>query len=229
MDLRTWFASLPKFRRGAFSLFAVVAVLTLVLADQPVARSLWLVPAEVWTLGAWWQPLTALFLYPDQGAGLLIGTLLVQWFAGSPLEHFWGWRKYIALVLGCGLAGHFVQLGLAAVSPLAAQTLVGGATGMDMAALTAFGVVFGDRRLQLLPFSVRTLAAAMVVLTLVSPLVRGAPWPMIVPWVVAVLLALLVTTQPWRRLRNSGKVERARKRKKNHLRVVDVVDPRTLN
>ena len=95
MDLRTWFASLPKFGRGAFTLFAVVAVLTLVLADQPVAGQLLLTPALVFE-GAFWQPLSAILLYPDQSAGLLIGTLLIQWFVGSELEFFWGLRKYLA-------------------------------------------------------------------------------------------------------------------------------------
>lgn len=228
MDLRTWFASLPKFRRGAFFLFATVATLTLLLADQPVARTLLLRPADVLDGLALWQPLTALLLYPDHQVGMLFGTLLIQWFAGSELEGFWGTRKYLTLVVGGALVGHVLQVLLGWVVPLAAILPVGGATGMDLAALTAFGVVFGKRSLQLIPLTVRTFAAIMVVLTLVSPLLRGAPWPTVVPWVVAVGIALLVTTQPWRRTRTSGKVAGARKRNRKHLRVVKP-DPRQLN
>lgn len=228
MDLRTWFASLPKFRRGAFFVFATVATLTLLVADQPIAHTLLLRPAEVWERLALWQPFTALLLYPDHQAGLLFGTLLIQWFAGSELEGFWGTRKYLALIVGSALAGHLAQLLLAWVVPSAAVLAIGGATGMDLAALTAFGVVFGARSLHLLPLTVRTFAAIMVVLTLVSPLLRGAPWPTVVPWIVAVGIALLATTQPWRRGGSSGKVRGARKRNRKHLRVVKP-DPRLLN
>lgn len=222
MDLRTWFASLPKFGRGAFSLFAIVAVLTLVLADQPIAQRLLLTPHAVLE-GAVWQPLTAIFLYPDQSAGLLIGTLLIQWFVGSELEFFWGLRRYLLLVLGCAIAGHLASMFVAWLVPVAGHVTVGGATPADLAALTAFAVVFGRRPLRFfgaLPLSGRGLAWLIIGLTIVPPLLRGAPWPVAIPWIVAVALAALVTTQPWRSLRNAGKMGLRRKRKSNHLRVV---------
>jgi len=56
----------------------------------------------------------------------------------------------------------------------------------------------------------------------VSPLARGAPWPVAVPWIVAIAGALLVTMQPWRRQRSSGKLGGRRKKSKGraNLRVV---------
>jgi len=68
----------------------------------------------------------------------------------------------------------------------------------------------------------RTFAIVLGVLALVSPLARGAPWPVAVPWVVAIAGALLVTMQPWRRQRSSGKLGGRRKKSKGraNLRVV---------
>lgn len=226
-------AWLPKFGRGSFALFLTVAVVSVLLADRPPAAYLLLTPNAVLSDIAVWQPLTANLIYPDGSLGLLFGTLIIQWFLGSELEHFWGTRKYLVLVAACGVTGHLASVLAGALSQTAAMTPVGGATAMDLAAVTAFGVVFGKRPLRLLgaiPLSSRGLAILVIALSLLSPLARGAPWPVVLPWLVAIAAALLVTTQPWRRLRDSGKLGgRKRKRKrKSHLRVVEP-DPKLLN
>ncbi len=218
------FSGLPKFRRGAFALFLVTVLASALLADQALGRALLLHPGAIWSGQGLWQPITANFIFPDGGVGLVLGTLFIQWFLGSELEGFWGTRKYVALVVGCGVAGHLVSVLLAPLLPTVASLPVGGSTAMDLAAVTAFGVVFGKRGLRLfgaLPLTARGLAWLIGGVTIVSPLARGAPWPVLVPWLVAILGALLVTTQPWRRLRDSGKLRGSRATKKrNHLRVV---------
>ncbi len=224
------FASLPKFRRGSFALFLATAVLSALLADQPVAARLVLLPETVLAGSDLWQPITANFIYPEGALAMLLGTLFVQWFFGSELESFWGLRKYLTLVLGCGLAGHLTSVLLALVVPSVAITPVGGATAIDLAAVTAFGLVFGKRPLRLLaalPLNARGLALIVIGLTILGPVARGAPWPVILPWLVAIAGAALVTTQPWRRLRDSGKLG-SKKPKKRHLRVVRP-DPKLLN
>lgn len=221
MDLRTWLASLPKFGTGAFTLFCVTAIASVLLADQPIAQLLLLTPRDVWSGGCVWQPLTANVLYPNAQVGLLFGTLVVQWFAGSPLERLWGTRKYVLLVVGCSVAGYLVSTLLGLISPAVAMTTVGGATGLDLAALVAFGVVFGDQRLATIPLTTRTLTILLVGLTLLSPLARGAPFAVVLPWLVTTGTAFLVTGWPFRRWRDSGKVRKSRSsRQRNHLRVV---------
>jgi hypothetical protein len=89
--------------------------------------------------------------------------------------------------------------------------------------VTAFGVVFGKRPLSLagvVPLTSRGLAMIVAALAIIAPLVRGAPWPVILPWIVAMLAALALTTQPWRRLRSSGKLGGRKSKKRAHLRVV---------
>lgn len=216
---------LPRFHRGAFGLFLVTVLLTMLVADRPLGDALVLHPGAVLRGEGLWQPLTANVVYPEGRVGLVLGTLLVQWFLAGHLEGYWGTRKYLVLVVGSGVAGYAASVLLALGVPAVADTVVGGATPMDLAAVVGFGAFMGERPLSLggvLPLRARTLAIVIAVLAVVSPLARGAPWPVVVPGVVAMLVALLVVTQPWRRLRKSGKVGgRGRKPKKAaHLRVI---------
>ena len=213
-------------------LFAVACLVSAVLADQPLAAELLLTPGGVLSGEGFWQPITANVIFPDGSLALLFGTLFIQWFLGSELEEFWGMRKYLLLAIGCGIAGHVVSVALAPLSATIANTPVGGSTAMDLAATTAFGVVFGKRPLRLvgsIPLSCRGLAMFVIGLSILAPVARGAPWPVVIPWLTAIAGALLVTMQPWRRLRDSGKVEGSkRKRRRSHLRVVEP-DPKLLN
>jgi membrane associated rhomboid family serine protease len=226
--------ALPKFRRGAFVLFLLTAILSALLADQPLGRQLVLHPGALFSGEGFWQPITANFVFTEGDVGLIFGTLVVQWFLGSELEGFWGLRKYVTLVVACGIAGYLVSSVLGAFVPSVAAVPVGGATPMDLAAVAAFGVVMGKRPLRVLavlPLTARGLAILVLLLWVLSPLARGAPWPVVVPWLVAVAGAILVTTQPWRRMRDSGKLKGRKKKRKGHLRVVrsDSKSPRLLN
>jgi membrane associated rhomboid family serine protease len=216
-------ARLPRFRRGAFSIFLLTAICSALLADQPIARDLVLLPDRVMAGETLWAPFTALVVFPDASVGLVLGTLFIQWFLGGHLEDFWGTKKYLAFVIGCALFGHAVSIGLGALVDEVGSTPLGGATAMDLAAVSAFGVVFGKRPLSLagvVPLSSRGLAALIAALAVVSPLVRGAPWPVVLPWLAAILAALAVTTQPWRRLRSSGKLGGRKNGRRSHLKVV---------
>ncbi len=215
---------LPRFRRGAFALFGVTVLLTALLADQPIASDLVLDPGGVARGEGLWQPFTANFIFPEGRVGLVLGTLAVQWFLAGTLEDFWGTRKYLTLVIASGTAGYVGAVLLALGVPAVATTTMGGATPMDLAAVVAFGVFTGKQPLSvggILPLSGRTLAIIIAVLSVVSPLARGAPWPVVIPGIVSMTVALLVVTQPWRRLRKSGKVGgRSRGKRAGHLRVI---------
>lgn len=217
-------SNLPKFRRGSLALFAATAVATALLGDQPLGAALRLLPTEVYSGATVWAPLTATFMFPAGGAGLVLGTLMIQWFIGSQLEEFWGTRKYVTLVLGCSVVGYVASTLLGLGVDAVANTPIGGSSGMDLATVVAFGVVFGSRQMSLMgavTFTARTFAIVLGVLGIVSPLARGAPWPVVVPWLVALVTALLVTTQPWRRKRSSGKLRGRKKSKaRANLRVV---------
>jgi len=201
------------------------------LADQPVSQQLLLLPGNVLQGQAVWSPITANIIFPNGALAGLIGTAVIQWFIGSELEGFWGTKKYLLLVVGAGIAGHLASVLLALLSPTVAVTQLGGTAAIDMAAVTAFGFVFADRPLRLLaaiPLKAKGLAALIIGLSVLGPLFRGGAWPEVVPMLVAIAIAAAVTTQPWRRLRDSGKLGGSKKAKKRHLRVVRP-DPELLN
>lgn len=213
---------LPRFHKGALALFLLTVALTAFVSDMPAGELLRIEPGAIFHGGGLWQPLTANFVFPGTDIGLLLGSLFAQWFFGSELEGFWGTRRYVTLVLACGTAGYLVYALLQPVIP--GLLPHGGSNAMDAAALAAFGVVFGKRQLNMfgaLQMRARTLAWIFLALMMVGPILRGTPWPVVIPWLVASAGAFLVTLQPWR-ARGDGTESRRKKPKgkASHLRVV---------
>ena len=197
-------SGLPKFHRGALALFLLTVAGTALVGDQPLGDALRLQPGALLSGAGLWQPLTANFVFPVDSVGLILGSLFMQWFIGSRLEGFWGTRKYVTLVLGCGFAGYLVY---ALLSPWLPAVVHGGSTAVDLAAVTAFGVVYGRQELSLVgavTLRGRTLAMILIALGVLGPLARGAPWPLVIPWLVGVAGAYLVTAQPWKRRDANG-------------------------
>jgi hypothetical protein len=228
-------AVLPRFRRGAFAVFALTFLVTLLLGDRSALKeALTFVPSEVLAGHDWWAPLTALFRYPE-GLGLLglLWTLAVQWVIGSRLDGFWGTTRYLIMVLVAGVVGYAGVLGVAAAVPTMADFAYAGAQPMDMAAIVAFAWVFARERLhlgsaELSPLLVAGIAGAIVLFfPVLTALIHGTPvagvWPALIPGVLAAVVAT-VFVQPWRQRPKSGKVGRETRRGPSHLRVVRTPD-----
>lgn len=204
------------------ALFALTLALSALVGDRPLGAMLRVQPGALLSGAGLWQPLTANFVFPGDGAGLVMGTLFSQWVFGSHLERFWGTRRYVTLVLSAGTAGY---LAYALLSPWLPEIEHGGSSGFDLAAIAAFGVVFAKHELS--PFGAqrirgRTLALILVPLGLIGPVLAGASWATPIPWLISVGIALLVTTQPWRRRGDrDGTTRKPRgKAKPSHLKVV---------
>lgn len=222
---------LPRFRRGAFALFALTFVVTMLLGDRPVADAFTLEPGAVLGGREWWTPLSTLFRYPE-GLGLLglMWTLIIQWVIGSRLEGFWGTTRYLVMVLVAGLLGYAAMLGLALAVPAASTLSFAGAAPIDVAAALAFSIVFARETMQfgskeVSPILIGGIAGALALsFPMVVAMVAGTPaaqaWPTVIPGAVAGLVAVAFV-QPWRKRNNSGKVGRG---KKAHLRVVRTAD-----
>lgn len=224
---------LPRFRAGAFALFALTFIVSMLLGDRgATAEALTLEPGLVLEGREWWTPLTTAFRDPE-GLGLLglLWTLLIQWMIGSRLEGFWGTTRYLIMVMVAAIVGYASTLGLALVVPEAASLSFAGAGPIDVAAATAFAIVFAREKLtlgstQISPTLVGGIAAALaLVFPLVVALVGKVPaaqaWPTLIPGAVAAVIAT-VFVQPWRKRENSGKVGRSEQRA--HLRVVRTPD-----
>jgi membrane associated rhomboid family serine protease len=217
------FSGLPRFRPASFWLLVAAAAASAFVSDLPLARHLQL-GASFITDPAPWQPLTAPFLFPEGQLAGLIGTGLLQWFVGSPVEGRLGTARYLGLVLGAAIVGYLV-LGLVGLAVPAALMLPhGGTTPVDLAALAAFGVLFAREPVSIfgvLPVTARSFAGVAVALLLLGPLLRGG-WPDIVPGVVAAGLALVVARR-WQKRPASGKVgpRKGGGKRPRHLRIVD--------
>lgn len=224
---------LPRFRRGAFALFALGFSVTMLLGDRS-SLPLSLRPSELLAGHEWWTPITALVRAPE-GLGMLglLWTLLVQWVIGSRLEGFWGTTRYLIMVLVAGLVGYAAAIGLALLVPAAAALSYAGPGPLDTAAVVAFAWVFAGERFELGSAALPTLrvAAVLAPITIGFPMlaavVAGTPvasaWPTLVPGIVAAVVATAFV-QPWRRHQKSGKVARENERGQPHLRVVRTVD-----
>lgn len=222
---------LPRFRRGAFALFALIFAITMLLGDRAgVVAATTVEPAQVLAGQFWWTPLTAMFRHPE-GAGLfaLLWTLLIQWVIGSRLEGFWGATRYAVMVVTAALLGYGASIAIGAAVPELAGVQLSGAAPIDVAACTAFAWVFGGERMRFGSREIPPIALSAVLgaLALISPLIAalasGAPvaqaWVWIVPGVVAGLVATLFV-QPWRKRENSGTVVPTKRSDHPHLRVV---------
>lgn len=216
------FSALPRFRPGSFWLFVAVAAASAFVSDLPLADHLVLGPPFAASL-ALWQPLTAPLLFPEGQLTGLIGTALIQWFVGSPVEARLGTARYLGLVLGAAVLGYLV-LGLLGLGvPAALSQPHGGTTPVDLAAIAVFGVLFAREPVSIfgvLPVTARSFAAVAVALLLLGPLLRGG-WPDIVPGAVAVAIALLLARR-WQKPAGSGTVgPRRAKKRPRHLKIVD--------
>jgi membrane associated rhomboid family serine protease len=224
---------LPRFRAGAFALFALTFLVSMLLGDRgSLAEALTLEPALVLAGREWWTPLTTTFRYPE-GLGLLalLFTLAIQWTIGSRLEGFWGTTRYVVMVMVAAIVGYAATLGLAVVMPASAQLSFAGAGPIDVAAAVAFAIVFKREKMtlgskQLSPALLGGIAAALalvfpLLVALVAKLSPAQAWPTLIPGAVAGLVAT-VFVQPWRKRENSGKVGRSEQRA--HLRVVRTPD-----
>ena len=227
---------LPRFGRGPLVYCLAIALLNMLIADQPYAVHLVLGPG--FAEGEYWQPLSSLFLFPEGRIEGLIGTFLIQWVIGTAVEDRLGRGRYFALLIGAGLTAKLTLALLSLAWPGLLQLTVGGSLPGDLAAVVAFGVLFAERQLSFfgaLTLSSRTLALIIAGLALLAPPLRGAPWSMVILHAVAMTVAYLAIAQPWRRGFGSGTVggrrspttrrakkkKQKQKKKQKHLRLLN--------
>ena len=109
-----------------------------------------LVPSQV-VHGYLWQLITYSFLH----AGLMhwLGNMIGLWMFGASIESAWGSRRFVELyfigVLGAALTT--VGLSYAHILGNPEQATIG-ASGGVFAILIAFGILFGDQEIMLIPF-----------------------------------------------------------------------------
>jgi membrane associated rhomboid family serine protease len=92
--------------------------------------------------GEIWQALTYMFLHDPRGISHILWNMLMLWMFGSPLEQFWGPRRFLKFYFLTGIAAAVAILFVAWVVPSQRAVPTLGASGALYALLVAFGFLF---------------------------------------------------------------------------------------
>jgi len=170
--------SLPPFTRAVIWLLAAnTAVLLLLelfsmaLADvvRWVFDYLSLVPQQVMQHGWIWQLVTYSFIHA--GFWHWFGNMIGIWMFGSAFEGSWGTRRFLELysfgVIGAALTTIALSYTHVLGNPLVPTV---GASGGVFAILIAFGMVFGENEILMIPFPVALKAKYFVAILIVVTL-----------------------------------------------------------
>src|SRR5215472_3117856 len=151
--------SLPPFTKAVSWLIGIntgIYLLMLFLprawgVDQFAEDYLYLRPTSVVQHGMLWQLVTYSFLH--YGIWHLVGNMFGLWMFGSAVESAWGTRRFVELY-GIGVLGAAVTtIGIAYTRLLGGpNTATLGASGAVFAVLIAFGILFADNEIMLIPF-----------------------------------------------------------------------------
>jgi membrane associated rhomboid family serine protease len=150
--------SFPPFTRAVIWLLAINTAVFLGLSAfgtrtviQWVFLNLGLVPSEVVFHFAIWQIVTYSFIHV--GFWHWFGNMLGIWMFGSTFESSWGTRRFLELfftgVVGASLTTIILSFAHILSTP---GTVTVGASGGVFAILMAFGLVFGENEIMMIPF-----------------------------------------------------------------------------
>ena len=170
--------SLPPFTRAVTWLLAVNTAIFLLLELFSVALPdvvrwvfdfLSLKPEQVVLHGWIWQLVTYSFIHA--GFWHWFGNMIGIWMFGSAFESSWGTRRFLELysfgVIGAALTTIALSYTHVLGSPLIPTV---GASGGVFAILIAFGVVFGENEILMIPFPISLKAKYFVAILIVVTL-----------------------------------------------------------
>jgi len=150
--------SFPPFTRAVIWLLASNTVVFLGLSAfgtraviHWVYDNLGLVPSEAVFHFAVWQIVTYSFIHV--GFWHWFGNMLGIWMFGSTFESSWGQRRFLELfftgVIGAAITTILLSFAHILITP---DTVTVGASGGLFAILMAFGLVFGENEIMMIPF-----------------------------------------------------------------------------
>jgi len=152
--------SLPPFSRAVTWLIGINTGIFLLMAilerAAPIAVLYLrgyceLVPTDVVRHGMLWQLVTYSFLH--EGIWHLVGNMFGLWMFGSAIENAWGSRRFVELYAMGVIGAAVTTVGVAYTRLLGGpNTATVGASGAVFAILIAFGILFADNEIMLIPF-----------------------------------------------------------------------------
>lgn len=176
------FSSIPSITRRLLIANVVVFVLQslLGLSESTRAWPLWFelwpwVPSQFEVDGPGfmpWQLLTSGFMHG--GIGHLVFNMLALVMFGASLEYHWGARRYAIYYFVCLIGSALLQLLFASIAIYEGQLYVTlGASGAIYGLLLAYGMLFPNRRVTLLPFPIVLKARTLVIIYALASVFYG--------------------------------------------------------
>jgi membrane associated rhomboid family serine protease len=160
---------------GVF-LLMVIFGRTLIIAD--VRDYCELVPSDVVRHGFIWQIVTYSFIHDTHGISHWLWNMLGLWMFGSAVETAWGTRRFLELyfigVIGAAITTIALSFGHILGNP---NTATVGASGGIFAVLIAFGILFSESEIMMIPFPLlikaKYFVGILIVVTLVLAITGG--------------------------------------------------------
>ncbi|HLV88757.1 MAG TPA: rhomboid family intramembrane serine protease [Candidatus Sulfotelmatobacter sp.] len=178
--------SLPPFTRavtwlvgintGVFLLMELMGLMGLSSLYVGIRHALWLLPNDVVSHGKLWQIVTYSFLH--DGFWHLFGNMLGLWMFGASIEGAWGTRRFVELYI-VGVIGAAVTTVVLSYAHILGKPNVPtvGASGGVFAILIAFGVMFAESEIMMIPFpfliKAKYLIGILIVITLALAMSGG--------------------------------------------------------
>jgi membrane associated rhomboid family serine protease len=161
---------------GIFLLMEVLGLAGLSGLYRFIRDTFWLLPEDVIRHGAVWQIVTYSFLH--QGFWHWFGNMLGLWMFGSAIEGAWGKRRFLELYF-IGVVGAAVTTVALSYAHVLGRPEVAtiGASGGVFAILIAFGMLFGDSEIMMIPFpfliKAKYFVGILIVVTLALAMAGG--------------------------------------------------------
>ena len=177
--------SLPPFTRAVTWLIGINTAVYLLMALLSSARLPLatyinyycdLVPSDVVRQGYLWQIVTYSFLHA--GLGHWFWNMIGLWMFGSAIENAWGTRRFLELyfigVVGAAITTIALSFGHILGNPGSATV---GASGGIFAVLIAFGILFAENEIMMIPFpfmiKAKYFVGILIVVTLALAITGG--------------------------------------------------------
>jgi membrane associated rhomboid family serine protease len=147
-----------------------VFVLQMMLGGDAFERFFGLVPDKVLGSLHIWQLVTYMFLH--SGISHIFWNMLILWMFGSEISTLWGRRAFLQYYLTTGIgAGLVYVLLMPLLDPRSADAPLIGASGACFGILTAYGLLFPERRVLLwflIPIKVKVLVVGVGLMELLA-------------------------------------------------------------
>lgn len=120
---------------------------------------------------AFWQPFTYMFMHA--GFSHIFFNMFALWMFGRIIEQVWGGQRFLIYYIICGLGAGLVQEICQMIGLLNPYSMTIGASGAVYGILLAFGMIFPNERLFIIPIPFPVKAKYFVMAYAVIELVQG--------------------------------------------------------